>query len=436
MATVDWKHPKETSKGTAYRVRWTDPNDRDREKWVYGKKAAREHAAKLTTELAEGSYIDRKKGRTALEDVAAEWIGSLTKPKPDTVREYRRLLDTRVLPELGARRAVGTVKESDVSGYVNGLRAEGLRPGTIERYYHPLRALLRYAVRKNYLPRSPAADVELPDAQTLEVEDFAPTFLRWPEVERLAAEAAARAPVYGLLVRFVALTGLRAAEVAGLHIGDVAILGPNATVHVRRTRSRKKRNGKTVWVTTVPKSKRSSRTVPILDPALAADLAAYLAAHPRRAEPDAPLFYGRRRGGGLGATFDPALPWDSATFYRRIYKPAATRARIALKPALDASGAAKLTKDGNAVYVSALRFHDLRHTAASLWANAGVEFIKVSRWLGHESSAITDRLYAHLFRLDLDRESARFVEFLTAQRDAATAEAAKVTQLRRIEHAG
>jgi integrase len=43
------------------------------------------------------------------------------------------------------------------------------------------------------------------------------------------------------------------------------------------------------------------------------------------------------------------------------------------------------------------RFHDLRHTAASLLVAEGLNVVFVSRQLGHASPDITLRVYAHLF---------------------------------------
>ena len=43
-----------------------------------------------------------------------------------------------------------------------------------------------------------------------------------------------------------------------------------------------------------------------------------------------------------------------------------------------------------------MRFHDLRHTCASLWFEAGIPLAVISRWLGHASVAVTDRVYVHL----------------------------------------
>ena len=44
----------------------------------------------------------------------------------------------------------------------------------------------------------------------------------------------------------------------------------------------------------------------------------------------------------------------------------------------------------------ARRFHDLRHSAASLLIAAGVELVQVSMLLGHSELRVTADLYSHL----------------------------------------
>jgi hypothetical protein len=66
-------------------------------------------------------------------------------------------------------------------------------------------------------------------------------------------------PAYGLMVELMAYSGLRASEVAGLEVRDLAFApGPKCTVKVVRTKERKRGR----WVTGTPKSKKSRRTVP------------------------------------------------------------------------------------------------------------------------------------------------------------------------------
>jgi integrase len=42
-----------------------------------------------------------------------------------------------------------------------------------------------------------------------------------------------------------------------------------------------------------------------------------------------------------------------------------------------------------------IRFHDLRHTAATLMLADGVPLVTVSKILGHSSPAVTANIYAH-----------------------------------------
>ena len=46
------------------------------------------------------------------------------------------------------------------------------------------------------------------------------------------------------------------------------------------------------------------------------------------------------------------------------------------------------------------RFHDLRHTCASLLIQQGVPMKSVSQWLGHSSMNVTSEVYVHLLYQD------------------------------------
>ena len=58
-----------------------------------------------------------------------------------------------------------------------------------------------------------------------------------------------------------------------------------------------------------------------------------------------------------------------------------------------------------------IRFHDLRHTAASLLLNQGIPVIVVSRRMGHARASITLDVYGHLIP-SMQTEAAELIDDL------------------------
>lgn len=205
--------------------------------------------------------------------------------------------------------------------------------------------------------------------------------LTYAQVQAVAAQLAGQGP-YDIIVRFMAYTGLRAGEVAGLRVRDVDL----AAGHVSVQQTAQHIKGE--WVFGRPKSRRSTREVPLLDRGLIAQLRAYKMQHPRSGDPDALFWPGRTPG---SHRLDYGCVWDLASFRRNYFKPALARAEL-----------------------PAIRVHDLRHTAASLWLAAGFPPYQVSRWLGHASVVTTDTIYSHLYPTDYAQHVARFEMFAAA----------------------
>ncbi len=220
-----------------------------------------------------------------------------------------------------------------------------------------------------------------------------------------------RYPGYELFTLFAAYTGLRAEELAGLEVADLAFtpapvpasqtapVGVRGSVNVRR--AKKRRGGQ--WVTDTLKSAKSARTVP-LPPWLAERMAHYLApgaadghpyTHPRANEPTAPLWPNRalggarRRGCKAVAPLDYTEPIDTTAFYKNVLRPALAAVGLpASRPArpVTATQPAQLAVEG-------VRLHDLRYTFAALQLSAGVHFMQVSQWLGHSTYTLTLDVY-------------------------------------------
>lgn len=298
-------------------------------------------------------------------------MGSLADLKPRTVEGYRQRLDCHVLPVFGSME-VRDIRRADCEDFVRTLAAKGLTPPSIKHAYDPLRRVLARAVKDDALLRNPADGVRLPTDRSTNRQKPQAHFLSAEQVELLARELDA-VPPYGLLIRFMAYTGLRAGEVAGLNVADVA----TGRVNVHRTREKIKGG----WRDGTPKSEKSKRVVP-LPGWLRSDMRAYLAdVHPHGDDAAAPLWPGRHRypdSKTLGA-LDWSEPWERGCFAKAAFRPALRR--VGLPPTV--------------------RLHDLRHTYASLSASAGVTREMLMDLMGH-SSVVMTAAYTHLFTSDKD----------------------------------
>jgi integrase len=59
-----------------------------------------------------------------------------------------------------------------------------------------------------------------------------------------------------------------------------------------------------------------------------------------------------------------------------------------------------------------IRFHDLRHTFASLMIANGKDIVRVSRMLGHASPTITLKVYSHMLPKQHYGSSKRLVDMV------------------------
>jgi integrase len=120
-------------------------------------------------------------------------------------------------------------------------------------------------------------------------------------------------------------------------------------------------------------------------------LTEYIAAHPHASDPTAPLRPGQFYGGhgDYRGALDCDKRMEYESYYRNHFRPAA-----------------------RAIGLPELRFHDLRHTAASLFAASGMPLARVARVLGHADTATTYKVYLHFFPDDFTADMDRLDAYL------------------------
>jgi len=336
-------------KGTVFEVRFRDVDGHQRSRTFETMDQARAFQNAALTDVRDGAYVSPTAGVVPFLAVAEEWFAAQLQLKRRTQITYRSAIDHNLAPLHD--KPVGRITYADVQAIVTAMTAAGRRPSTVRNVLMVCRLILDEAVRRKFIRTNPCHNVKPP---RLRPKDN--VFLTVEQVRALADELP---PPLDLLILTAAGSGLRAGELNGLRVRDVELL--RRRLNVRQTVTDL---GSELIVDT-PKSNAGRRTVPI-SPALCDLLAAHI---------------GNARLGMDDLVFgDDGKPRRHNTFYLQVFKPAVVRAGLPPET----------------------RFHDLRHTYASLMIAAGVNPKRLSVWMGHTTVSLTMDRYGHLY----DDESA------------------------------
>ncbi len=376
---------------TKWQARWTDPNNSTnrKDKQFRDKDVAKRWITRMDAE-AHGAMFKQATNAERVrlfKEVVGIWKETCwTGLAPSTTARYGQVVRNYLEPEFGNLPITEMTREV-VRRYFARLTREGKAPGTVRKVHTVLSAILSEAVELELLPANPCTRMRgLPTVRSDE-----PVFLNAEQVRQLAE---ATPQHYRLLVYMAAYTGLRAGELAGLRRKDVDLL--RGVVQVRQ--ALKQLDPPVFGGTKTGKA----RTV-----TLPKFLRAMLADHLAGSIP-----------GGVGAD---ALIFTSpeggimrhGLFMRRVWYPTIKGdKRRKLKPALPAE-------------LHALRFHDLRHTCASLLIAQGAHPKIIQERLGHASITTTMNRYGHLF----DGLDATLIDGLDAAHDDAAAPPDNVKRL-------
>lgn len=331
-----------------------DDAGRRRRRVVYASSqaVAVEKLGALRTERMDGTLTEPSKLR--LGEYLTRWLqdNARTRVRPGTLSIYEGLIRVHVKPHLGGV-ALSKLAPAHVQGLLGALEREGVSPRLRQMVRSVLNVALKQAVRLEIIRRNPVAAVDRPRAPKPEIRP-----LNVAECRKLL-ETAKGDRLEALYV--VALsTGLRQGEILGLRWGDVDLA--ERALQVRRTLIADGSTGQLELAE--PKTAKSRRRVDLPGFAVAA-LAAHRAALGAVPLPDRLVF-----------TDTEGNPLRKSNLLRRSFKPLLARAGLA----------------------QATRFHDLRHSAASLLLVQGVHPKIVQERLGHSTIALTLDTYSHVLK--------------------------------------
>ena len=331
-----------------------DATGKRRQKWLSGFRTKRDADAALTdvlTTLGKGTHVEPSKQTVAafLDD----WFAATSSSRrASTNATYEAIIRTHLVPRIGSHTLQG-VSAAALNRLYCDLLDAGSSPATVRYVHAVIRKALSDAVRWSLVSRNVADAADPPRVARRQVRTWSARevkhFLSHVEADRLCA-------AYVL----AATTGMRRGEILGLRWRDVDLEAGRVSVSQTLVLV----EGEVL--VSEPKTARGRRMI-----ALDATTTGALLAHREQQKVERALMGDEYADSDLVFANEDGTPLNPEAFSDAFQR----HLRAADMPRI--------------------RFHDLRHTHATLALSAGVHPKVVSERLGHASVAFTLDTYSH-----------------------------------------
>lgn len=332
-----------------------DETGKAKRKYVYGNshRDVSKKLKELTVKVETKTYTEPNK-MTFAEWVNV-WLEEYKKPslRVTTYEGYRAMADHHIIPVLGGMKTT-KINTAHIQKFYNKKQGEGLAPKTIRFMHCVIRGALEQAKKEGMMFINPAEAVVLPRLEHEEMKTFssdqAVVFLKEADEGRYFA------------VYYLALTtGMRRGEILGLRWQDLDF--ERGTLSINKSLVRVKSG----LVLQDPKTQKARRTIKLPDSAVR-----ILRKHKTAQKQERLRLEGDYQDQDL-------------IFANEIGKPTCPRALTRHFERL-------LKRAG----LPAIRFHDLRHTFATLALENGIDIKTIQENLGHSSISLTGDIYSHV----------------------------------------
>lgn len=354
----------------------TDPatgGRKRKQRWVTFRGTRKQAETKLTELLGakdRGEYVEPSK--LTLGAWLTDWLENAVKPpakRINTYRTYKRVIEQKIIPALGAVR-LQELRATDLKRFYLD-RQETLSSSTLAQYHTILSAALKAATLDGLVTRNVAALVVGKPRIRRDHGDVQANAWEAHEARALLDAAKAEGPQAAAVYAFALDSGARKGELCGLQWADLDFERGTVTI----VRQLIQGGPQPVFG---PVKNNVPRTID-----LSAETVTLLREHKRH---QAELkMANRQHYHDHGLVF--AKEWGDLWQQRRDH----------LGEPLQANniGERQFARLIKAAKVRSITFHGLRHTSATLLLSAGVPAHVVQRRLGHKRIEMTLSIYAH-----------------------------------------
>lgn len=382
-ASLPYKYITSVKNGKYYVIfDFKDKNNNRKRKWVKtdlpakcSKKALNAKVDELVAEFEQSYYgtcviksdsnEDSNTGSVKVTKYMTDWLAAV---KPDmaktTHQGYRAVARgfsafiEKEYPDI----TLGTINHTIIQEYFNFKISQGVKGSTIKVYYLALHSAFAYAVRMEMIDVHPMDKLKVP-----RTDKFEATFYNKDELNELFGVF--EGDPLELVVHIAAYYGLRRCEILGLKWDAIDFKEKTISIQRKVIQVYDEDGTERVYVENRLKTNSTRRTLPLI-PHIEKMLLdkKKLDAHNKK-------FYGN--------SYDNE--YDG--FICRLED------GTLIKPNFVTSHFHEVVKKNELRH---LRFHDLRHSCASLLLANDIPMKSIQEWLGHTNFTITANLYSHL----------------------------------------
>lgn len=343
-------------------------NGKRKQKWISTGLLIRGNKKKaekfLSEKIAEYDKKNVKYSDLTVAEYFENWLSEIkSEVKPNTYRNYHANMVNHIIPYFKSKGILlQDLKPQHLEDYYNSKlqsnsklnSAEALSRTTIKHHHQNISKALSDAVRKEVMYYNPATSARTPKAEKFKAE-----FLNQSQVNEMLVLF--KDSVIYIPILLASVYGLRRSEVLGLQWKNIDFV--NKSIHIVQTLQQN--TGGSYLDTT--KTESSNRTLPMTN-----DIYNVLDKHKAEQESRQNLM------GNYYIASDFVCTWNNGKVISPNY----------------------LTKTFHSIISKSnlpdIRFHDLRHSAASNLLEMGFSVVQVADWLGHSSSTTTLNFYAHV----------------------------------------
>ncbi|TCJ00481.1 tyrosine-type recombinase/integrase [Cytobacillus praedii] len=317
------------------------------------KKEASTALVEAENEFNKGTFIEPTK--SLYSDYLNDWFkGKKTKIAKQTATVYEHHINTKIIPKLG-NIPLAKLTPLHLDNFVNELVAEGLASATIKKSFEVIRSSLCYARDLEIVNRNVAEKIKLPSNPKQEMKVW-----NEDEFNQFIKVAKKDTSNYYIVFYLALMTGMRQGEILGLRWSDIDF--ENEILIIQQTLSH---DGKEFLKG--GKTKSSRRSIHLSTQTLET-----LKKHKKT------ILENKLKLGSAYIDFDLVCCTETGT------------------PLNPSNIRRKLNALIKIAEVPKIRFHDLRHTHATMLLLKGVNIKVIQERLGHSNIKVTLDVYSHV----------------------------------------